>query len=130
MAPYHWIRVTISFIMCFLSTTTLVYIVWLRIGKEHGVQIGEMVSFFAFGGFLGTNIAGILNTVELIGWQHASEACNPMTIEKVSSVACNARSAIEWVLTPGLVEAREIKYPEPTLKLGLLKVNSWKLMVC
>merc|ERR1712151_1247330 len=98
----HQVAVTVAYICCWLTAFLVLATAYCRIGQPNGVPLGLLANFFLQGGVMGLLFAMLLNTLMLGSWQVLSHDCNPMTI--MMTFVCNVEAALEWILTPGLIE--------------------------
>lgn len=100
--PQYFWTVVLSYALCWLISSLVLFYAWWRVGRCNGVQLGLLAMFFLTGGILGVVFAALLEIIEETAWMSLSKGCNLMFIPMTP--ACNAAAATMWILTPGLME--------------------------
>ncbi|CAJ1336134.1 unnamed protein product [Effrenium voratum] len=127
------------FLMESLGAVVVLVPAWFLANRitKHPVKAGFMMSFFWSGAIFSTELAGVFNTALLLFWQSLDPTCNAAIPQGPSwpfdapSASCVGKAALEWILTPGIVE-ESLKFVVLTRLVTSLEeaVNSQALTRC
>lgn len=101
-APEFFFTILLSYVLCFLTSSLVLFFAWYRVGRPNHVRPGLLAVFFLSGGCLGVMFAMVFELFEEAGWLGLSRGCNMKIMTPTPE--CDALVALMWILTPGLIE--------------------------